>query len=499
MSKTILRSGALFFLFVCNASAQPEEDWKLCRASDSAKGVPACTRLINNTKLSKTDRADAYFERGGFATTVDSAIADYTKAIDLDPGLAKAYNSRGNKYYGKADFGKAVADFTKAIEIQPASAPYYSNRGSALTEMGNPNRAIFDFDKSIEIDPKRPFVFLRRGNAYKVIGNLGRAADDYFQAGKLATEGREIASRIADLLAIDHVEQAADLINGVSDYDTMMKLKVLRKYEKLWTNPIAVEALSLQAARAREIAKAKAATLAKPGSISTRSRLISTLNKDHKYAEAERIGYETLSMKPDPDDDDSDPIWVRGNLAVALVLQEKVERAKAVMEAVPAPSQPNTVPGVSTAIVSVWLNYGDALVNNGFFGEGFRVGENTKGNLNAYADTVRKRLQACAAMKMGRQSEAEAIATSMLAKASDFNENTVEALLCTDREAEAAATLISQLAKYPGELTDYQGCAEDPASGIVRREIETKSAKILERPDVRKVVDPIGRTRQECQ
>ena len=241
MSRTILRSAALLLLFVCNASAQPEDDWRLCRASDFSKGVPACTRLINNAKLGKTDRADAYFERGGFATNdIDSAIADYTKAIDLDPGLAKAYNSRGNRYYGKADFGKAVADYTKAIEIQPASAPYYSNRGSALIEMGNPSRAIVDLDKSIEINPERPFVFLKRGNAYKAIGNLGRAADDYFQAGKLATEAPEIASRIADLLAIDHIEQAANLINGISDYDTMMKLKVLRKYEKLWTNPVAI-------------------------------------------------------------------------------------------------------------------------------------------------------------------------------------------------------------------------------------------------------------------
>ena len=42
---------------------------------------------------------------------VDRAIGDYTKAINLKPNYANAYNNRGVAYYGKGDYEKAIADF----------------------------------------------------------------------------------------------------------------------------------------------------------------------------------------------------------------------------------------------------------------------------------------------------------------------------------------------------------------------------------------------------
>jgi len=61
-------------------------------------------------------RGVAYAEKG----EVDRAIADYTKAIAINPKLADAYNNRGVSYRKKGDKEHAIADFRKALEIDPS-------------------------------------------------------------------------------------------------------------------------------------------------------------------------------------------------------------------------------------------------------------------------------------------------------------------------------------------------------------------------------------------
>ena len=46
----------------------------------------------------------------------DEALVDYTKAIDLDPNLAMAYNNRASIYSKRGQYDLAIADYTKAIE-----------------------------------------------------------------------------------------------------------------------------------------------------------------------------------------------------------------------------------------------------------------------------------------------------------------------------------------------------------------------------------------------
>ena len=58
----------------------------------------------------------------------EDAISDYTKAIEINPLYAHAYNNRGTCYYQHFlgilldDLGRkedAIKDYTKAIEINP--------------------------------------------------------------------------------------------------------------------------------------------------------------------------------------------------------------------------------------------------------------------------------------------------------------------------------------------------------------------------------------------
>jgi Tetratricopeptide repeat len=58
-------------------------------------------------------------------------IADFDKAIELDPNDAYAYYSRGLAYEEKGDLDRAIADFAKLIELNPKYAPAYNDRGLA--------------------------------------------------------------------------------------------------------------------------------------------------------------------------------------------------------------------------------------------------------------------------------------------------------------------------------------------------------------------------------
>lgn len=53
---------------------------------------------------------------------------------------------------------KAIADFNKAIELDPEYALAYSTRGFAYTKLGEKEKAISDFEKCIELSENPAFI-----------------------------------------------------------------------------------------------------------------------------------------------------------------------------------------------------------------------------------------------------------------------------------------------------------------------------------------------------
>jgi Tfp pilus assembly protein PilF len=107
-------------------------------------------------------RGETDYQIGDF----DKAIADCSKAIELDPALAKAYYYRGRAFNGKGDFEKAIADYSKAIELDPKDYEGYYNRGFSYYANKDYDKAIADWSKAIELRPDNPWPYLYRGLAY---------------------------------------------------------------------------------------------------------------------------------------------------------------------------------------------------------------------------------------------------------------------------------------------------------------------------------------------
>jgi tetratricopeptide (TPR) repeat protein len=126
-------------------------------------------------------RGDAYRAKGHF----DRAIADHSKAIELDPNYAVAYNDRGNAYQSKGDHDRAIADYTKAIEINPGLIIAYINRAAAYRTKGDLDAAVADYTKAIELDSNPARIYIQRGGVYETRSETALALADYAKAVEL--------------------------------------------------------------------------------------------------------------------------------------------------------------------------------------------------------------------------------------------------------------------------------------------------------------------------
>ena len=132
----------------------------------------------------------AHVQRAGIYCTLDdqeSAIADYSKAIELltveaedEDILIPTYDNT----YQVNGFAWGIDQFTAAIENDPDDAEAYKNRGDVyfLSEMYE--EAIADYSKAIELNPDDEHVYRSRGTVYFLKGDEDRAAADFASAGE---------------------------------------------------------------------------------------------------------------------------------------------------------------------------------------------------------------------------------------------------------------------------------------------------------------------------
>jgi tetratricopeptide (TPR) repeat protein len=107
------------------------------------------------------------------------ALADYNRAIELDPGNAWAIIGRGVTYQLTERYGEALADYNRGIELDPGSAWAIVGRGEAYRLMRRYDEALADYNRGIELDPGNAWAIVGRGEAYRLMGRYGEALADY--------------------------------------------------------------------------------------------------------------------------------------------------------------------------------------------------------------------------------------------------------------------------------------------------------------------------------
>jgi tetratricopeptide (TPR) repeat protein len=65
----------------------------------------------------------------------------------------------------KGDYEPALADYARALELEPKNALIYHYRGDANLAHGDFDGAIADYDRAIELNPKIALTFRQRSIA----------------------------------------------------------------------------------------------------------------------------------------------------------------------------------------------------------------------------------------------------------------------------------------------------------------------------------------------
>jgi len=115
----------------------------------------------NNNTMDYIKRGNEYLDRGdknNNKADYDLAIAEFNRAIQLDPNIATAYFGRGRGYLRKGDNSRAVTDYSQALRLNPNDAISYSNRGRAYARMGDYDNAVTDFESALRIDPNNAII-----------------------------------------------------------------------------------------------------------------------------------------------------------------------------------------------------------------------------------------------------------------------------------------------------------------------------------------------------
>lgn len=119
---------------------------------------------------------------------IDEALADFSRAIELNPRDDAPYYNRAQARRLKKDTAGAIADYTRAIELGSTNPAAYNNRGNARAESKDLVGAIADYTRAIELKPNYARAYYNRAVARKEDGDSNGAAADFRAAGKLDPE-----------------------------------------------------------------------------------------------------------------------------------------------------------------------------------------------------------------------------------------------------------------------------------------------------------------------
>lgn len=81
----------------------------------------------------------------------EKAVADYAKALELNPKDAVAHNNRGLVYHEQGELDKALADYSMAITLDPSNPTFYENRALVLVAKGLGPKAVEDYRHALEL------------------------------------------------------------------------------------------------------------------------------------------------------------------------------------------------------------------------------------------------------------------------------------------------------------------------------------------------------------
>jgi tetratricopeptide (TPR) repeat protein len=160
------------------------DNWRAMQKERLKRALADLTKAIEL----EPDNREYLIERSNVFHSMDEprlAIKDLTRVIELDPTDPELYSMRADIYDTEGMEERSLADRTKAISLDAKNPRWYNERGIAYSHQGKTAQAIVDYDRALKVDPKNTDALANRAYAYFSSHDFSRSLANWTMVIKL--------------------------------------------------------------------------------------------------------------------------------------------------------------------------------------------------------------------------------------------------------------------------------------------------------------------------
>jgi tetratricopeptide (TPR) repeat protein len=208
-------------------------------------------KYITETMRANPSSAPAYFYGAVGVKTIDGfkhfnfsdaekaayynhLIELWSKVIQLDPSIEKAFAERAEDYLELKNYQAAISDYDSALALNPKHEALWNDRGLAKQETYDKSGAVADFTQDIVLERQNndlhgmTYPLENRGDLYVKLGDYRHAVEDYTSL---------IAIRLHDIMPFINLDFIRELYPEYANVDdAKMKDKIHRMFVPNYTN-----------------------------------------------------------------------------------------------------------------------------------------------------------------------------------------------------------------------------------------------------------------------
>jgi len=83
----------------------------------------------------------------------ENAVRNFSRAIELDPDFAEAFNQRAIAHYLKEEWEESAQDCRKTVELMECHFGAWAGLGHCYAHMNRHDEAIFAYEHALQINP----------------------------------------------------------------------------------------------------------------------------------------------------------------------------------------------------------------------------------------------------------------------------------------------------------------------------------------------------------
>ena len=146
------------------------------------KPVAQPTPEISSKNISDAQEVAVHGRTLARSGKTEEALAEFEKALELDPYNAQALYGRGLIYQSEKQHEKAIEDFAAAHGLTPQRAEPLVARAVSYLAIDKVKDAVTDLDEAVQADPNSASAWSHRGLAYERLGEKDKAKTSYSRA-----------------------------------------------------------------------------------------------------------------------------------------------------------------------------------------------------------------------------------------------------------------------------------------------------------------------------